>query len=379
MQDQGTQNKAKRYFIIAGEASGDLHASNLIRELRKVEPNSEFAGFGGDLMQEQGVKILKHYREMDFMGFIEVIMNIRTIAKNLKFCKQCIQDYKPDAIILIDYPGFNLRIAPFAKELGIKVFYYISPQIWAWKQNRVYKIRDCVDKMLVILPFEKEFYARFSVNVDFVGHPLLDALENQGHTFPSREEFKSKYGLNEKEVISLLPGSRAQEISSKLPVMLKMISHYPQYQFVIAKAKSQPMSFFEEMTKGYDVKIIENATYEVLHNSAAACVTSGTATLETALFRVPEVVCYKGSKLSYIIARQLVKVKFISLVNLIMDKEVVKELIQDEFTEANLKVELAKVLSGPTAERLKSEYELLREKLGGPGASSRAAAIIASA
>lgn len=374
--DPEVKAKAKRYFIIAGEASGDLHASNLIKQLKQIEPNAQFAGFGGDLMQEQGVHIMKHYREMDFMGFVEVIMNLRTILGNMDFCKKCLDDFKPDVVILIDYPGFNLRIAPYAKSIGAKVVYYISPQIWAWKQNRVYKIKECVDKMLVILPFEKDFYKKFDMEVDFVGHPLLDALEQRGTDFAGPEEFRSKNGLSEKPVIALLPGSRKQEISAKLPVMLKMTEEYPQYQFVIAKAKSQPMSFFNELSSGYNVKIIENATYEILHNSIAACVTSGTATLETALFKVPEVVCYKGNKISYLIARQLVKVKFISLVNLIMDREVVKELIQDEFNEKNLKKELDKVLVGPTAEKLKEEYIELREKLGGPGASKRAAEIV---
>ncbi|MES2629622.1 MAG: lipid-A-disaccharide synthase [Bacteroidota bacterium] len=374
MKQSGSENK--RYFIIAGEASGDLHASNLVREIKKLEPGATFAGFGGDLMQEQGVTILKHYREMDFMGFIEVILNLRTIMRNMEFCKKALAEFQPDVVILIDYPGFNLRIAPFAKELGAKVVYYISPQIWAWKQNRVYKIREVVDRMLVILPFEKEFYARFDVTVDFVGHPLLDALENSGSDFATGTAFREKYNLADKPVIALLPGSRSQEISSKLPVMLNMIDRFPAYQFVIAKAKSQPMPFYEQLCKGYPITIIENATYEVLKNATAACVTSGTATLETALFQVPEVVCYKGNKLSYLIARQLIKVKFISLVNLIMDREVVKELIQDEFNASNLEKELNAILNGPKAVELKKEYELLREKLGGPGASARAAAIV---
>ncbi len=377
MEDQGAKKVGKRYFIIAGEASGDLHASNLVKQLKQLQPDAEFAGFGGDLMQEQGVKILKHYREMDFMGFIEVIMNLRAIFKNLDFCKKCMADYQPDTVILIDYPGFNLRIAPYAQEIGAKVVYYISPQIWAWKENRVHKIKKCVDRMLVILPFEKDFYKKFDMDVDFVGHPLLDALEQKGQEFPTGKAFTDKYQLEEKPVIALLPGSRSQEIAAKLPVMLKMIAQYPDHQFVIAKAKSQPMDFYQQLAKGYKVKIIQDATYEILFNSTAACVTSGTATLETALFKVPEVVCYKGNKLSYLIARQLVKIKYISLVNLIMDKEVVKELIQDEFNEKNLKIELDKVLKGPTADRLKTEYELLREKLGGLGASARAAQIVA--
>lgn len=378
MENQDKPKSGKRYFIIAGEASGDLHASNLVKELALLQPDAEFVGFGGDLMQEQGVKILKHYREMDFMGFVEVIMNLRSIFKNLDFCKACLLDYKPDVVILIDYPGFNLRIAPFAKEAGFKVVYYISPQIWAWKQNRVYKIKENVDRMLVILPFEKDFYLKFGMDVNFVGHPLLDAFNQEGTAHLSGTNFTAKYGLSGKRVIALLPGSRKQEIAAKLPVMLKMAKHFPDYQFVIAKAKSQAMAVYEDLVGDSEVVIIENSTYEVLYNAAAACVTSGTATLETALFNVPEVVCYKGNNISYLIARQLVKVKFISLVNLIMDREVVKELIQEEFNEKNLAVELRKLLSEPIRSRLKEDYELLREKLGGPGASARAAKIVAS-
>lgn len=370
------EQESLRYFFIAGEASGDLHASNLIKHLKVQKPNAVFEGFGGDLMQEQGLKLRKHYREMDFMGFIEVIMNLRTIFKNLDYCKECIREFKPDVVVLIDYPGFNLRIAPFCKELGIKVVYYISPQIWAWKQNRVFKIKECVDRMLVILPFEKDFYARFDMEVDFVGHPLLDAFSSSEFEH-SKDTFRSKYSLDQRPVVALLPGSRKQEIAVKLPLMLKMIQHFPEYQFVIAKAKSQSMTFFNELCRGYQVSIIENATYEILSNSRAACVTSGTATLETALFKVPEVVCYKGNKLSYMIARKLIKVKYISLVNLIMDREVVKELIQDEFNEANLKVELQKLLDPKQSARLDAEYDELKLKLGGPGASERAAKIVA--
>ncbi len=369
------EKKAKRYFIVAGEASGDLHASNLVKQMRMLEPDAVFCGFGGDLMESAGVQLKKHYREMDFMGFIEVIANLRTIFKNLDLCKQCVEEFQPDTIILIDYPGFNLRIAPFAKEKGIKVVYYISPQIWAWKQDRVHKIKKCVDKMLVILPFEKEFYARFDMEVDFVGHPLLDAIE-QYEKDKNTGDFRQQHGLNEKPIIALLPGSRKQEIKAKLPVMIEMAKHFPDHQFVVAKAKSQSMAFFKELIGGTKVSVVENNTYRVLQNSEAACVTSGTATLETALFRVPEVVCYKGNKLSYHIARRLIKVKFISLVNLIMDREVVKELIQDELSEQNLKQELSRLLSADKRVQLQESYNELQEKLGGVGASLRAARIV---
>jgi len=378
MADSAPERKGKRYFIVAGEASGDLHASNLIRQIKLIQADAVFCGFGGDLMEAAGMHLKKHYREMDFMGFIEVIANLRTIFKNLDYCKRCIEEFKPDAIILVDYPGFNLRIAPYAKEKGIEVIYYISPQIWAWKQDRVYKIRECVDKMLVILPFEKEFYNRFDMRVDFVGHPLLDAIA-QFEEDNNTESFRATYRLNERPIIALLPGSRKQEIKRKLPVMLKMTTHFPAYQFVVAKAKSQSIGFFEELIGNADVRIIENDTYRVLQHAEAACVTSGTATLETALFNVPEVVCYKGNKLSYYIARQLIKVKFISLVNLIMDREVVKELIQNELSETNLRFELAQLLEPGKREELMLQYAELKNKLGGNGASLRAAKIITGA
>ncbi len=372
---QFTSPDKKRYFIIAGEASGDLHASNLMRELKILEPTSEFAGFGGDLMVEQGLHLIKHYRELDFMGFIEVIKNLRTIFKNIDLCKASIAAYKPDVLILIDYPGFNLRIAPFAKELGIKVVYYISPQIWAWKQDRVHKIKKCVDRMMVILPFEKSFYKRFDMDVDFVGHPLLDAIENDS-LIAADGDFKAKHQLDQRPIVALLPGSRKQEISAKLPVMLKMIQEFPEHQFVIAKAKSQSDEFFKEMCKGYKVTVVNNDTYSLLKQATAACVTSGTATLETALFEVPEVVCYKGSRISYHIAKRLIKVKYISLVNLIMDREVVKELIQEDFNAKNLKRELSRLLDPTMAGELKEKYKDLKQQLGGGGASTRAAEIV---
>ncbi|MES2140001.1 MAG: lipid-A-disaccharide synthase [Bacteroidota bacterium] len=358
------------YYIIAGEASGDLHASNLIKELKVLDTNAQFRCWGGDLMKEQGAELVKHYRELAFMGFTEVLMNLRTILKNIEFCKKDILKHKPHVLILVDYPGFNLRIAEFAKTIGIKVFYYISPQIWAWKQSRVHKIKRVVDKMFVILPFEKEFYQRFDCNVDFVGHPLLDAVENYSKQ-PSTLSIQTA-----KKIIALLPGSRKQEIATMLPIMLSMQKYYRDYLFVIAGAPSQSKEFYQTFISNSDVEIVYNQTYQLLQNAEVALVTSGTATLETALFGVPEVVCYKGGAISYAIAKQLVKVKYISLVNLIMDKEIVKELIQGELNETNLKVELDKLLNPETRNKQLADYAELKDKLGGSGASKNAASLM---
>lgn len=358
------------YYIIAGEASGDLHASNLIKELKVLDANSKFRCWGGDLMKEQGADLVKHYRELAFMGFTEVLMNLRTILQNIDFCKKDILQHKPDVLILVDYPGFNLRIAEFAKTIGIKVFYYISPQIWAWKQSRVHKIKRVVDKMFVILPFEKEFYQRFDYNVDFVGHPLLDAVENYSKQ-PSTLSIQT-----DKKIIALLPGSRKQEIATMLPIMLSMQKYYDNYLFVIAGAPSQSKEFYQTFISNSNVEIVYNQTYQLLQKAEVALVTSGTATLETALFGVPEVVCYKGGAISYAIAKQLVKVKYISLVNLIMDKEIVKELIQGELNETNLKIELDKLLNPGTRNKLLADYAGLIEKLGGSGASKKTATLM---
>jgi lipid-A-disaccharide synthase len=303
-----------------------------------------------------------------------VALNLRTILKNISFCKEDILNDRPDALILVDYPGFNLRIAEFAKEKAIKVFYYISPQVWAWKQSRVHKIKKVVDHMFVILPFEKSFYKRFFYKVDFVGHPLLDAInEEQKKTFP---DFARENHLQERPIIALLPGSRRQEISVMLPLMLSIKDKFPQYQLVIAGAPSQQKEFYEPFISGTETKLLFGKTYELLQHSTAALVTSGTATLETALFNVPEVVCYKGGKISFMIAKQLVKVKYISLVNLIMDREVVKELIQNELTEENIAVELEKILEEDKRKKILSDYSELRSKLGGKGASERTARLI---
>lgn len=359
-----------KYYIIAGEASGDLHASNLIKELKVLDTKAQFRCWGGDLMKEQGAELVKHYRELAFMGFTEVLMNIRTIFKNIDFCTKDILQNKPDVLILVDYPGFNLRIAEFAKAAGIKVFYYISPQIWAWKQSRVHKIKRVVDKMFVILPFEKEFYQRFDCEVDFVGHPLLDAVANYA-------DQSDKLSVNtNKPIIALLPGSRKQEIATMLPLMLSMQKQYSNYQFVIAGAPSQSPAYYSGFIGDKDVKIVFNQTYQLLQKAHVALVTSGTATLETALFGVPEVVCYKAGSISYGIAKQLIKVKYISLVNLIIDKEIVKELIQNELNETNLKTELDKLLNPETRNKIIKDYAELKAKLGGSGASKKTAGLM---
>ncbi|MFN4234047.1 MAG: lipid-A-disaccharide synthase [Bacteroidia bacterium] len=362
-----------RYYIIAGEASGDLHASNLMKHLKQIDAHAEFRCWGGNLMQQQGGLIVKHYRDLAFMGFVEVVANLRTILKNIEFCKKDILTYKPDVLILVDYPGFNLRIAQFAKAKGFKVFYYISPQIWAWKESRVHQIKRNVDAMFTILPFEKEFYKKHNYQVYFVGHPLLDAISNRKEKL-NHSDFCKKYKLPEKPIIALLPGSRKQEIKKMLPVMAECTKNFKDYQFVIAGAPSIPIEFYKEVLDGKEIPIIQGATYELLEQSKAALVTSGTATLETALFNIPEVVCYTGGTISYYIARSLIKVKYISLVNLIMDKELVKELIQHDFNVKTLNKELNKLLNDRTyRENMLQGFKELREKLGGEGASLRAA------
>ena len=361
-----------KYYIIAGEASGDLHGSNLIREVKAKDADAQLRAWGGEEMEAAGATIVKHYRELAFMGFIEVLLNLFTILKNIKFCKQDIAAFKPDVLVLIDYPGFNMRIAEWAKKEGIKVVYYISPQIWAWKKGRVHKLKRDVDRMLVILPFEEEFYGRYNMPVDYVGHPLLDAIEK---LTPAEKALPASLNA-EKKIIALLPGSRKQEITKMFSVMLKMIAAYPEYQFVVAGAPSQDESFYKSIMQGYDVPIVFGQTYALLSHAHAALVTSGTATLETALFEVPEVVCYKGSPISYWIARWLVDIKFISLVNLIADRELVKELIQGEMNTRQLKAELDKCLEGQHRDKLIAEYKLMKERLGGGGASEKAAQII---
>lgn len=363
-----------KYYIIAGEASGDLHGSNLMKALKEKDTNAEFRFWGGDLMQKQGGTLVKHYRDLAFMGFLEVAMNLRTILNNIKICKEDIKNNQPDVLILVDYPGFNLRIAKFAKELGIKVVYYISPQLWAWKEGRVEIIKKYVDEMIVILPFEEDFYHKHGVKSHFVGHPLLDAISTLQDI--SIDDFKTENGLNKKEIIALLPGSRKQEVEKMLEIMLSVRPHFENYQFVIAGAPSLEKEFYQKYVDE-NVHFVSNKTYDLLRCSKAALVTSGTATLETALLNIPEVVCYRGSKISYAIAKRLVKnIKYISLVNLIMDREVVKELIQSELNTKNLVKELNFIIKGEKRSEMLQDFKLLREKLGGKGASKNAADVI---
>ena len=366
-----------KYYIIAGEASGDLHGSNLVASLRAQDKDAKIRAWGGEKMRRNGANVVKNYHELAFMGFVEVLMNLRTILKNFSFCKKDIAEFNPDAIILIDYPGFNLKVAKWAHKKGYKVFYYISPQVWAWKRRRVYKIKRVVDKMLCILPFEKKFYDSYNVDCQFVGHPLLDEIAKVNPV--DKNKFYKSNRLNpKKEIIAMLPGSRKQEVSRMLTVMLDVVKQFPNYQFVIACAPSLPVSYYKEIIGDKaNVRLVVNRTYQLLQLSSAAMVTSGTATLETALFDVPEVVCYKANKISYIIARQLAKVRFICLVNLIMDREVVKELIQNDLTANNVANELKSLLaSSKRQKKLLEDYEELKAVLGNAGASDKAAETI---
>ena len=366
-----------RYYIIAGEPSGDLHGSNLVAAIKNNDSKAVFRGCGGDLMKEQGVDLLFHYRRMAYMGFIEVAININKVLANINKCKQDIIDFAPDAVILVDYPGFNLRIAKFVHSLKIKVFYYISPQVWAWKKHRVNQIRKYVDKMLVILPFEEQFYRNNDIDATYVGNPLLDELSKESKNTSDDFYRRNKLNKNDK-IIALLPGSRRQEVKKMLSSMLKVVPEFPEYRFVVACAPSIDESLCQSIIGDTpNVTIAKAQTYDVLQHSYAALVTSGTATLETALLMVPEVVCYRTSRSSYLIARYFAKVKYISLVNLIMDRLVVKELIQGDLNKKNLVDELNKLLNNPKHQRkLLEDYDMLRQRLGGEGASQRAADII---
>ena len=359
-----------KYYIIAGEASGDLHGSNLIKEIKHLDPAASIRAWGGDLMKDAGASLVKHYRDLAFMGFLEVIKNLPTILQNIKFCKQDIEAWQPDVLVLIDYPGFNLRIADWAKKNGFKVVYYIAPQVWAWKENRVKKMKLCIDKMFCILPFEKEYFKnKWNWDVTYVGHPLLPVIAS----------FKSTNPLitDNKKVIALLPGSRKQEIVKMLPIMLSVTPHFPAYTFMVAQAPGQDAPFYNRFLMGYaNVTLIKNSTYDLLSIADAALVTSGTATLETALFKVPEVVCYKTSKFSYQIAKWLVKIKFISLVNLIMDKEIVQEIIQENLTEQHLTTALRNITENEANRKeVMDNYQLLHTLLaaGGGEASAKVA------
>ena len=363
-----------KYYLIAGEASGDLHASNLMKALKKFDKNADFRYYGGDLMQKQGGVSVRNYKDVAYMGFVDVFLHLPAILNNIKFVKNDILKYKPDVVILVDYPGFNLRIAEFAHKQNFNVYYYISPKIWAWKQSRVHKIKAFVDKMFIIFPFEKEFYKKYDYKVEYVGNPIIDAIDTEKS---DRKAFKKKYNLSEKKIIALLPGSRKREIQHNFPLMLKVSELFPKYQFAVAAAPSLEKEIFYKYIKNKDIKLIYNNTYELLKHSEAAVVTSGTATLETAVLNIPELVCYKGDNISYHIAKRLVKVDYISLVNLVMGKEVIKELIQYDMTLENITKELKLILNNDVYRNtMLQSFTLLREKLGGKGASERTAKII---
>lgn len=367
-----------RYYFIAGEASGDLHGSNLAKALLEKDNEAVIQGWGGDLMRNARVTITKHYKELAFMGFAEVVKNIRTIFKNFRLCKEDISQFQPDTIVLIDYPGFNLRMAKWAKEQGYKVVYYISPQIWAWKESRIHSIKKYVDEMIVILPFEKDFYKKHNYEVHYVGHPLLKLI-NDFKEKNSVDEVMGELGFTDSKIIALLPGSRKQEISIKLPIMLGAVKHFPNYQFVVAKAPGTDESFYKDIISRYsNVSTLENKTYQLLSIAEAALVTSGTATLETALFKVPEIICYKGGNISYQLAKRLIKIKYIGLVNLILDRPLVKELIQNELNEENIVKELSTILiDGSKRATIMEGYKDLQNILKSTeNASSLAAAIV---
>ncbi|MDC0478253.1 lipid-A-disaccharide synthase [Flavobacteriaceae bacterium] len=370
-----------KYYIIAGEASGDLHGSNLIKELKIINPSSTFRCWGGDLMKSQCNKLVMHYDDFSYMGFLEVIVNAKKILSYISLCKKDIEEYNPDVIIYIDYPGFNMKIAEWAKRKNFINHFYISPKVWVWKEYRVKKIKRVIDKMYVILPFEEGFYLnKHNYKVDFVGHPLLDAIDNQKEF--NRQEFLAKNKLSSKPVIALLPGSRNQEIIKLLPLMLDVVSNFNDYQIIIAGAPNKSIDYYKKIILSNkesrsSIKVICNQTYDILRISSAAIVTSGTATLETALFKVPQVVCYKTSMISYLIGRLLIHdLKFISLVNIILDKHVVKELIQNNCNKDNLVIELQKILNKSDRSLMLKEYELLHKKLGGKGASKKTAELI---
>ena len=370
-----------KYYIIAGEASGDLHGSNLIKELKIINPSSTFRCWGGDLMKSQCNKLVMHYDDFSYMGFLEVILNAKKILSYISLCKKDIEEYNPDVIIYIDYPGFNMKIAEWAKRKKFINHFYISPKVWVWKEYRVKKIKRVIDKMYVILPFEEGFYLnKHNYKVDFVGHPLLDAIDNQKEF--NRQEFLAKNKLSSKPVIALLPGSRNQEIIKLLPLMLDVVSNFNDYQIIIAGAPNKSIDYYKKIILSNkesrsSIKVICNQTYDILRISSAAIVTSGTATLETALFKVPQVVCYKTSMISYLIGRLLIhNLKFISLVNIILDKHVVKELIQNNCNKDNLVIELQKILNKSDRSLMLKEYELLHKKLGGKGASKKTAELI---
>lgn len=366
-----------KYYLIAGEASGDLHASNLMQGIKLRDAQADFRFFGGDLMQRQGGTLVKHYRDMAFMGFLEVLLHIGAVLKNAKLCKKDLIEYQPDVLILVDYSGFNLRVAKFAKRAGLKVFYYIAPKVWAWNTKRVKKIRKHVDKLFIIFPFEHEFFSQHGVDAVYEGNPSADAIAAKMAGAPHFDRFAAQNGLTDKPIVALVPGSRKQEVKYNLPVMLTQVARFPQYQFVIAGAPAISQAFYQKFIAGFNVKLVFDQTYTLLNVSTLAFVTSGTATLEAALLNVPQVVCYRGNLITMLIALMVKKVKYVSLVNLNMRRETVKELLQYDLTPDNLYNEAQKLLPGRNERsRMLADYAELRKLLGEPGASERVGARI---
>lgn len=368
-----------RYYIIAGEASGDLHASNLIEGLKMEDPKAEIRGWGGDLMQHAGAELVRHYKDTAIMGFLTVLKNLGKIKANIRLCCEDIEAWKPDVVILVDYAGFNLRIARFAKNTGLKVFYYISPKLWAWNTGRVKKIKRYVDRMYTIFPFETDFYKKYDYTVNYGGNPLVDAIAGRPYQNETFEEFIRANQLPDKPVIALLAGSRSQELKYVLPTMLKMVKHFPDYQFIIAGAPSMTDADYAPYVGSMPVRILYGETYRLVSQAKAALVTSGTATLETALLRTPQVVCYsgEGGRLSYFLFKTFVKVKYISLVNLIFGDEVVRELMMQHLNERNVLDELSRILYNERdREKMLRNYDEVIRRLGEPGASRRFAGMM---
>lgn len=367
-----------KYYIIAGEVSGDLHASNMMKEIKKRDTSAYFRVWGGDRMASEAQELAKHIRETSFMGIFKVLWNIRSIKKNFRYCEADIQAFQPDVLILIDNSGFNLRIAKYVKQhkLPIRVFYYILPQAWAWKRKRVHTIHQWCDRIFAILPFEPEFYRSYGYEIDYVGHPILDSIANRKRNLLPKADFRSQYGLDDRPIVALLPGSRRQEIKSKLPIMARVIQHFPDHQFVIAGSDNVDQALYAPFAS--QATLIINKTYNILNNATAALVTSGTATLETALFEVPQVVCYKPGFVTYHMLKRIISIKYICMVNLILDKMAVQELIESDLNEKRLVKELNSLMDESRRTRILSDYEKMHDLLGGEGASERVAELMLS-
>lgn len=366
-----------RYYIIAGEASGDLHGSNLIKGIREIDSSAQIRCWGGDLMKEAGAELVKHYKDGAIMGFVEVVANLGKLAKNLNDCKNDIINYNPDVVVLIDYPGFNFRIAQFAKERGMRVFYYIAPKVWAWKENRVHKLKKYVDRLFIIFPFEIEYFKKWGIDAIYRGNPLLDSVDNHSSADETKEDFQKRTGIGTAETtVALLAGSRRSEIKYLLPRMMQVAEKYPNYRFLLACAPSMEREFYEGIVgkKCSNIKLLFGETYSILRHSDAAIINSGTASLEAALIGVPQVVCYGGNEISYQIAKRVVKLKYISLANLIMDKGLFKELIQHDCTPQKISQELDNLLNNSEYRaKMISDYRNVRDVLGGKGASAKVA------